>query len=219
VPSHCMWRASTAPDRSSIGPLVTGSSVARQAAFAARVGWLILPVTVAGLAHVVVLKANLLQPLAIPLDGGRRWRARPLLGSNKTWRGVLLMSAFTAVFTRLQSAIGQQKRTTVLSVSHDYRLNPWLAGMMMGLSYCLAELPNSFIKRQLGVPPGARSSGAPRTQYIIDQSDSVIGCVVALRLYYRTRPGETTLAFVLGFTLHVLIDRLLYGIGVKQRDG
>src|SRR5690349_3834772 len=39
------------------------------------------PVTAAGLAHVAVLKLDLLRPLAVPIDGGLMWQGRPLLGA------------------------------------------------------------------------------------------------------------------------------------------
>ncbi len=190
----------------------------RQAAFVGRVGWLILPVIMAGLVHVVVLKFDVLRCLTMPIDGGRKWRARPLLGSNKSWRGVLVMTGCTAGFTHLQALIGRQKNDSILSISSDYRMRPWLAGSVMGLSYCLAELPNSFIKRRLGIPPGARSARMSVLQNLVDQTDSVIGCLVALRFFYRPRRGEALLAFVLGSAVHIGVDRLLHAIGVKRRN-
>jgi hypothetical protein len=128
------------------------------------------------------------------------------------------MTAFTAVFTHLQSLIGRQRHDRVFGVCRDYRVSPWLAGSIMGLSYCLAELPNSFVKRRLGIPPGARSARAASVQYVVDQIDSVIGCLVALRVFYRPRRGEMALAFVLGSAIHVGVDRLLHLIGVKREN-
>ncbi len=185
-------------------------------AVAARVGWLMLPVILAGLAHVLVLKSDALRRLAIPLDRGKQWRGRPLLGSNKTWRGVLLMTAGTAVLTHLQSIVGPPRHHRRLSIRPDYQTRPWIAGSILGLSYCLAELPNSFVKRRLGVAPGAQSVRAGLVQYVVDQIDSVIGCLVALRFLYRPRPGEVALAFVLGSTIHIGVDQFAHAIGVKR---
>jgi len=199
-----------------MGLLVSGDVLRRKAVFAARVGWIILPVILGGMIHILALKSQLMRRLAVPLDRGKQWRGRPILGSNKTWRGVLLMTASTAGFTHLQFALGRHKPGPVLGVLRDIRVSPWLAGGVMGLSYCLAELPNSFLKRQLGVPPGGRSVRAGFFQYLVDQVDSVIGCLVALRLLYRPRRGETFFAFFLGSSIHVGVDQLLYAAGVKQ---
>jgi CDP-archaeol synthase len=182
-----------------------------------RVAWLILPVTMAGMAHVAVLKTGVLRALTVPIDSGKQWRGRPLLGSNKTWRGVLLMTGFTAGFTQLQSWIESRAHDGMPGVSRDYRTSAWLAGGVMGLSYCLAELPNSFVKRRLGIPPGARSARSSLLQYAVDQIDSVVGCLAALRLYYRPSRVESALAFVLGAAIHTGVDQLLYVLGVKRR--
>jgi CDP-2,3-bis-(O-geranylgeranyl)-sn-glycerol synthase len=187
----------------------------RSAAHLARVAWLILPVILAGLGHVAVLKTRLIPRLAWPLDGGRQWGGRPLYGPNKTWRGLLVMTALTGWLTLLQAAV--ERRLPEPGVTSGYRLPPWLAGSLMGLTYCLAELPNSFVKRRLGIPPGGRWTAHGRTQYIVDQIDSVAGCVAALRLLYRAQPGDLSRAFLLGAAAHIGVDQLLYAIGVKTR--
>ncbi len=186
--------------------------------FVARVGWLILPVVAAGLAHAVVLKTGVLPWLAMPIDGGRQWGSRPLFGANKTWRGMLVMTAVTAGGTRLQARIGRNRHDLVLGLTNEYRTSPSIAGGIIGLSYSLAELPNSFVKRRLGLPPGARSGRWPTVQYVVDQADSVIGCLLALRLLYRPRRGEVALALALGTTVHVGVDQLLYALGAKSRE-
>lgn len=181
---------------------------------AGRVGRLIFPVFVAGLVHVATLKLNLLRALAIPIDRGAEWRGRPLLGSNKTWRGVLLMTALTGGFAQLQAFMSRSEDGQSIAC----RTSPWIAGGLVGLSYCLAELPNSFVKRRLGIAPGSRSTRAAPAQYILDQIDSAVGCTLAMRFLYRTRRAEIALAFVLGTALHAGVDVVLYVIGVKGNE-
>jgi hypothetical protein len=43
----------------------------------------------------------------------------------------------------------------------------------------------------------------------------VFGCLIALRLFYRPRHGETVAAFILGTAVHVGVDRILYALHVK----
>lgn len=172
-----------------------------------RVTKLILPVLLAGLGHVAVLRTGVLQSLAVPLDGGRQWRRRPVFGVNKSWRGVLIMVGLTALTTRLQAARSGARCT-------ESRAGPWLTGALVGLSYALAELPNSFVKRQLDIAPGA-STG--RVQYLIDQSDSVMGCLLTMALLGRVRRADVVPALVLGTGAHVVVDRFMHGIGLKGR--
>jgi hypothetical protein len=184
-----------------------------------RATWLVLPVVLGGLGHVAVLKTNVLRSLAVPIDNGARWRGRPVFGANKTWRGIVLMTGLTALASGSQAALARRKRwTSALDVLQSARVNAWLMGALCGLTYCLAELPNSFVKRQLGIAPGARATRASRLQYVVDQADSVAGCLLALRLLYRAAARELITAFALGITIHIGIDQLIYAIGVKARS-
>lgn len=183
-----------------------------------RATWLVFPVVLGGLGHVAVLKTNVLSSLAVPIDNGARWRGRPVFGANKTWRGIVLMTGLTALASGGQAALVRRTRwTSAVDVLQSARVSSWLTGALCGLTYCLAELPNSFVKRQLGIAPGARTTRASRFQYMVDQADSVAGCLLALRLLYRSTASELLTAFALGTTIHIGIDQLIYAIGVKSR--
>jgi CDP-diglyceride synthetase len=185
---------------------------------AGRVAWMITPVLLAGLGQVVVLKTGILAGLATPLDGGMEWRGKPLLGPQKTWRGVVIMTALSALVSSAQSAASRRSaRLRALSPFDYSRVNPWLLGAVLGLGYCLAELPNSFVKRRLGIAPAATAERWSWVQYLVDQSDSVAGCLVALRLFYRPSWYEAGLAFVSGLTLHIGVDQLMRAWGIKRR--
>jgi CDP-diglyceride synthetase len=181
---------------------------------AARAGWLVAPVLAAGLVHVVVLKTRALSRLARPIDGGRTLGGRPLLGPGKTWRGVLLMPTLTALAASLTVALARRLPPDV-SPFPGRRVRPWLLGAMLGLGYCAGELPNSFVKRRLGIPPGDSARRLGWLQYIVDQTDSVAGCLIALRLVYRPRRVELGLAAVLGAGAHVAVDLLMRAIGLR----
>ena len=184
-----------------------------------RATWLVLPTVLGGMGHVAVLKSNVLSSLAVPIDNGVHWRGRPVFGANKTWRGVALMTGLTAVASGVQAAVLRRRHSrSGLEVLQSARVNSWLAGAACGLTYCLAELPNSFVKRQLGIAPGAHAMRASRLQYVVDQADSVAGCLVALRLLYRSTTRDLLAAFALGITIHIGIDQLIYALGVKSRS-
>jgi CDP-archaeol synthase len=183
-----------------------------------RVGWLILPVVAAGMAHVLILKTRLLARLAVPVDGGFQWNGRPLLGGNKTWRGFLLMTLATGCLASIQARV--ENKVGNLSpgrVKSRTPLPPWLAGAAMGLAYSLAELPNSFVKRRLGIVPGGLGGRLRIVQYIVDQTDSVFGCVLVARWIHRLRREEVAPAFLLGTVIHIGVDLLTYRIGIKRR--
>jgi hypothetical protein len=154
---------------------------------AGRVAWTITPVLVAGIGQVAILKMGLLPRLAIPLDLGLQWRGRQVLGPRKTWRGVIIMTTLSALTARAQAAAARRSRRLRAICPFDYRrVNPWLLGGTLGLGYCIAELPNSFVKRRLDIPPAQSSQRFGWLQYLIDQSDSVAGCLPTLLWPPRT---------------------------------
>jgi hypothetical protein len=185
---------------------------------AGRVAWMVTPVLVAGFGQVLVLKTGLLPGLAVPLDRGVHWRGKPLLGPRKTWRGVIVMTTLSALVATAQAGAARRSRRLRAFSPFDYdRTNAGLLGVALGLGYCLAELPNSFVKRRLGIDPAGRANRLAWLQYLVDQSDSVAGCLVALRFFYRPTRLETGAAFATGLLLHVGVDQLMHTLGVKRR--
>lgn len=185
---------------------------------AGRVAWMVTPVLVAGLGQVLVLKTGLLPGLATPIDRGIHWRGKPLFGPRKTWRGVIIMTTFSALVARAQAEAARRSERLRAFSPFDYeRINPWLLGFALGLGYCIAELPNSFVKRRLDIPPAGTTDRLAWLQYLVDQSDSVAGCLVALRFFYKPSWTETGLAFATGLALHVGVDQLMHALGVKHR--
>jgi len=171
-----------------------------------RVLYLVLPVVAAGALHAVVLKRDLFKRLARPLDA-----SRGLLGPNKTWRGVTVMMVGSTGAVLAQRLIALHDLELV-----DYQApRALLIGPALGLGYCLAELPNSFAKRRLGIAAGGRTRRHGHLQYIADQGDSVVGATIALIPFVR-EPEVLLLAATLGFLLHAGFDRLLYVFHVKR---
>jgi CDP-2,3-bis-(O-geranylgeranyl)-sn-glycerol synthase len=170
-----------------------------------RALWLVAPVLIAGLAHVGVIALDVAPALARPIDCGRRWRGRELLGRNKTWRGFVVMPLGAAMTVTLQDAVARRapRLATFGRIRSGAPPAP-IVGAICGLAYVVAELPNSFTKRRLGIAPGARTS---MLQYVIDQFDSVIGCVIAVRAFYRIGTADALAAGIVGGLVHVLVER------------
>jgi hypothetical protein len=154
--------------------------------------------------------------LARPLDFGVRFRGEPLLGKNKTFRGPVVMAAASALSAWALASVSQPSQ---LPPGFDFLSRPGPAfrfGLLAGLGYALAELPNSFVKRRLRIQPGDRPAGLGGvTAYAVDQADSVAGIVLLMRLVYSTPNRILASIFVWGTLVHIVIDMSLYWFGVK----
>ena len=170
-------------------------------------GWVFLPVLGAPLAHAPVLRADLAPGLKRPIS-------KRLFGENKTWRGALVMSAGTVLAAlALDRLPGYRRRLPEPMAA----ANPVVVGGLLGIATWVGELPNSFIKRRLGIPPGQRHrSPAGIVISIIDQADWVPIAALILRPIWRMTARETVEVFVLVVAVHLPINLAGYAIGARR---
>ncbi len=180
----------------------------------AQVLWLAFPVMLSAAIHIAVIRLGLWPWLQKPLDSGRTLRGRRLFGENKTWRGAIVMLATSSAGMALQ----QWLRIPALEL-FDYGLvNAWLAGALLGLGFVLAELPNSFLKRQFDIPPGQQAIGRAYWFFTaLDQLDSVAGCLLALALVWLPPWQVVVMALALCSLVHVAFNLIFVMVGLKRR--
>jgi CDP-2,3-bis-(O-geranylgeranyl)-sn-glycerol synthase len=181
--------------------------------------FLIAAFTLAGACHTAWLAAPSSRRFAVPLDGGRTFGGHRVLGDNKTIRGFLVMVPATGLaFGLLSSAL----IAFPSGLSGLWALTPpeyALLGAWGALGFMAGELPNSFVKRQLGIAPGeaaqGRVSGALFS--VIDRIDSIVGLMLALMVAVPVPLGTWVVVTVVGPALHGLFSLALFRLGVKAR--
>jgi CDP-2,3-bis-(O-geranylgeranyl)-sn-glycerol synthase len=181
--------------------------------------FLIAAFTLAGSCHTTWLATPASRRFAIPLDGGRTIAGRRLFGDNKTVRGFVVMVpatglAFALLASLLDIVQGGLNGLWPLSPVGYTLLGAWGAvGFMAG------ELPNSFIKRQLGIPPGAaaQSRFAGPLFLVIDRLDSILGLMLALVVAVPVPWRTWIFVALIGPALHGLFSVALFRLGVKSR--
>ena len=175
--------------------------------------WLFLPIVGAALAHAPVLRFNLAPALKRPIDGGRCWRGRRLLGANKTWRGALAMIGGAALAAIL---LWQWPWFWSRLPAEIQRAGVGPYAILLSLGATLGELPNSFIKRQLDIAPGAqRRSLLGAAISIFDQGDFVIGVWLALVPIWVMSVAQALTAFIAVVLVHAIINVIGYAIGAR----
>ncbi len=184
----------------------------------ARVFWLAAPVILAGVLHMVVVRRDLLAALKKPLDGGKTFRGEPILGPNKTWRGVFFMTFATALLGALQGAawgaFAARNEIDPCPLPAPPALGYGLFNLAIGFGYALGELPNSFVKRRAGVEAGKTTSAL---FFFVDQADSVVAALLLAKVFF---PLEWTLVLwgIAVLTLvHLALNAGLY-LGKVRRN-
>ncbi len=187
--------------------------------------YLILPMILAGASNMVWMKLPILQSWRVPMDQGQNWRdGRRIFGDNKTWKGfvgMLIVTAFWMQVFAILTGLFESLQSLSLIPYGSWPLWAWtFLGAWWGLFYVLAELPNSFIKRRLGVRAGGEAQGGLKSLFkVIDQSDSVIGCLIGMLIFYVPSWQDALAVLVLATGFHFLTNILLYLLGLKKQAG
>lgn len=171
-----------------------------------RILILALPLVVGGILHMIAVKKDILSYCRKPIH--HRW-----FGANKTWRGFLIMPIAT-----LPGVWLAQKLESLLDLSTPL-LTPhstFFLALVLGLAYCLAELPNSFLKRRLGIKEGLTSDRCKSFFIILDQADSAIGCMMAYKIFVSISWYEFWGTILFGTILHLALNYLLFILKIRK---
>lgn len=164
-----------------------------------------LPAGMANMSPVFANRMPVLRKWDAPLDMGRSFRGKRLLGANKRWRGLVF-----GTLVGMVTAIIEFVLITRFLVSPTSLVVIGLAGALMGFGALLGDAVESFFKRQAGVKPG-------HSWFPFDQIDYIIG---GLLLSYPIIGWPLDLAltvFVLYFGLHLLASYIGFLIGLKEK--
>ena len=169
--------------------------------FKVHIYMFIIPGIIGNVAHMFVVKKNLLPFLAKPISS-------EMFGNNKTFRGFVFLPIAIGAVCLLESAF-------LGPFSKNY-LNDFLIGVGLGLAYMIAELPNSFLKRRQGIAPGESAGNSRFFQLVIDKADSLIGACIFYFFAMKTGFRDIAILFTVSFFLHVSISYLLVIMKLKK---
>jgi hypothetical protein len=178
--------------------------------------YLLLPLLGGAVLHGHCMKHDLLSCLARPIDGGRTWRGRPLFGHSKTFRGpVLVAIGSAAVFAAQQHILHRVDAIAGIELVDYAGLPPWF-GAALGAAAELSELPNSLVKRQLGIAPGGTARGAASVLfYLWDQLDVLLGFWLVTASEIPVSALRVTISVAVVGTVHPLLTLAGYVLGMR----
>ena len=129
---------------------------------------------------------------AAPIDQGAKFfDGRPILGSSKTIRGILLSILITSAAAPL--------------IGLDWKIGALVAGVAMA-----GDLLSSFLKRRMNLPAGGRATGLDQ---VPESLFPLLACRTALSLT-ALDIGLGTAVFFLG---ELLFSRVLYRYHLRDR--
>lgn len=173
--------------------------------------WFLLPAAIANAAPVLSAALPGLRRWNAPLDGGLRFRGQALLGSHKTWRGLLSgIAAATAVLWLQQFAYAHTEWARYLANTVDYTTLPlFILGPLFAIGALGGDAIESFFKRQHGIRSG--NAWVP-----FDQIDYIIGAIIVSLPVVVATPPQYLWMIIVWFAMHLLFSYAGWRLGLKK---
>jgi CDP-2,3-bis-(O-geranylgeranyl)-sn-glycerol synthase len=183
----------------------------------ARALYLFAPLLVSVGLSALVLKYDLLPSWKAPIDGGRTLSGKRIFGDGKTWRGVAVAVVGSIVTVAFQKYVLLDLASAIAVVDYA-RVRPLVFGGAMAVAAMAGELPNSFVKRRLGIAPGKTARGAflRATFWIWDQVDLLTLAWPALLPWLRPSLAIVLASFVLALAIHPLVAWIGFLVGARK---
>ena len=178
--------------------------------------WLFAPLLVSAALSGAVIRLGWWRALARPIDGGATIRGKRVFGDSKTWRGVVTAIVGSVAGVALQR-LAHGTVPAWLEVIDYGAASPLLLGAALGVGATAGELPNSFVKRRLGIAPGKTTSGAWSVVFFVwDQVDLVVGSWPLVALFARPTAPLVAASFVLTLVVHPAVAFVGWAIGARK---
>lgn len=170
--------------------------------------WFILPGVFANMTPVLV--KNRFHSLATPVDGGKRWRGKPILGSHKTWRGFIFGTLAGVLVGAVQGWLYVEYSFFQEIAIIDFSQSPgWLFGLLLGFGALFGDSVKSFFKRRVGVQPG-------KMFFPWDQVDAYFGGLIFTFPFYDLPWSMAAFGLVAIPLLHLGINLAGFYLGLKD---
>jgi CDP-2,3-bis-(O-geranylgeranyl)-sn-glycerol synthase len=174
--------------------------------------WFMLPAAFANGAPILAARIPKIRNWNARIDFGKMFHGRPLLGSHKTWRGLVSGMVLATVILWLQQVVAEFSNLSVHFVGGiDYPALPTLLlGPLFGLGALGGDAIESFFKRRHGTESGG--SWPP-----FDQLDYVIGAVLVSLPFVILTLRQYILIFIIWFCMHLLGTYVGWRVGLKEK--
>jgi len=165
--------------------------------------YFMLPAYFANMAPVIFRKLKFLD---IPIDFNKKLNNKPLLGKNKTYRGLVFGISLSIITAFVQYILMRNEFFRDISIIPS----DWiLFGFCMGFGALLGDSIKSFFKRRASI-----SSGKPWPFF--DQIDYVLGSFLITEIFFDIPWDILIMSAVLSVFLTILINHIAYILKIRD---
>jgi CDP-2,3-bis-(O-geranylgeranyl)-sn-glycerol synthase len=174
--------------------------------------WFFLPAGVANASPIFAAKVPSIRAWNAPIDFGKTFHGKRVLGDHKTWRGLVVgIIMATLVLWLQQYLVRHFAWAQSITTRVDYKTVPvLLLGPAFGLGALGGDAIESFFKRQLGRPPG-------HGWFPFDQTDYIIGGAIAASPFVSLGVEQYVVLLLIWLIVHVVASYIGFVLGLKER--
>jgi CDP-2,3-bis-(O-geranylgeranyl)-sn-glycerol synthase len=173
--------------------------------------WFFLPAALANMAPIFAANLPWLKKFDQPMDFGRMFRGKRVLGSHKTWRGLAAGIVAATVVLWLQAlAVEHYGWAQALTDVVDYDNLPVLIfGPLFAIGALGGDAIKSFFKRQRNTPPGQH-------WFPWDQLDCIIGTAVVILPFVPLPLMQCVILVGVWLLVHMVVSYVGWLLHMKE---
>lgn len=172
--------------------------------------WFFAPAGFANAAPIFANKIPLLNQWKTPIDFGKTYRGKRLLGNNKTWRGFCFGIFIAIIVFLLQKYLYSNSGWLQEIIILDYSSLSLTLGLLLGVGALTGDAVESFFKRQKSVPSG-------ESWFPFDQIDYIIGGILLSLLTVKLSLIYYLAILIIWFGLHLISSYIGYLLKLKDK--
>jgi CDP-2,3-bis-(O-geranylgeranyl)-sn-glycerol synthase len=168
-----------------------------------------LPAYIANAVPLILARFKVCEFLNVPVDFNMKTGGQPLVGRNKTWRGIIGGVAGAMLVVAIQTLVHDSWAGREVLYLFPYSMPSilWL-GVLMGLGEGFGDVIKSFVKRRFGV-----KSGGPFFPF--DQL-SFLGALGLACMFYTPPAATVTAIVIISPVIPVISNIVGYFLGWKK---
>lgn len=172
--------------------------------FVLKCFYFMLPAYFANMAPVIAKRINLFD---FPLDFNKKLGNKPILGSHKTFRGLIFGIIFAVIIAYAQFLLYKIEFFRSISL---FTYERWLLlGFLMGFGALAGDGVKSFFKRRIGIKPGAKFIP-------FDQIDFIVGALVFAMLLVDLTLKIFLTSLFLSVVLLIIVNHIAFYMKIRS---
>jgi CDP-2,3-bis-(O-geranylgeranyl)-sn-glycerol synthase len=166
-----------------------------------------VPIYFANMAPVITKK--LLPSLAKPMDLGKTWKGKPILGSHKTFRGLIFGIIFGILTALIQYTLYKNGIFRSVSVFDYTFYSSILLGALMGFGAIFGDALKSFFKRRVNVKPG-------KPWIPFDEIDFIVGGLSFSMIFFIAPLKYMIIILVVSPLGHIIVNHIAFYLKIRK---